>query len=182
MFLPRSCSHVILPPIGAAKQQPTPTAQAADSISVFRSSFCPTRIRYTHTRTTTKQCIHRYTHTQSKEVHSVSTCNGQRRNVFLMKKQKSPVVYNVSLWGCCCIFAVDKTAYVRGGIWEAITENLGLIVESWNDMFVQKQRQHRSMSRCDGSLNGIRQNGKAINPSQLHKMHSMDYECWRNRQ
>lgn len=29
-----------LPPIGAAKQQPTPTAQAADSISVFLSSFC----------------------------------------------------------------------------------------------------------------------------------------------
>lgn len=49
MFLPRSCSHVILPPIGAAKQQPTPTAQAADNISVFRSSFCPIRIRYTHT-------------------------------------------------------------------------------------------------------------------------------------
>lgn len=28
-----------LPPIGAAKQQPTPTAQAAASISVFRDSF-----------------------------------------------------------------------------------------------------------------------------------------------
>lgn len=30
-----------VPPIGAAKQQPTPTAQAAASISVFRDSFWP---------------------------------------------------------------------------------------------------------------------------------------------
>lgn len=29
-----------LPPMGAAKQQPTPTAQAAASISVFLASFC----------------------------------------------------------------------------------------------------------------------------------------------
>lgn len=34
------------PPIGAAKQQPTPTAQAAASISMFLDSFCNTR---THT-------------------------------------------------------------------------------------------------------------------------------------
>lgn len=29
-----------LPPMGAAKQQPTPTAQAAASISMFLASFC----------------------------------------------------------------------------------------------------------------------------------------------
>ncbi|TNN38056.1 hypothetical protein EYF80_051771 [Liparis tanakae] len=33
---------------GAAKQQPTPTAQAADSISVFLSSFCSTGVTHTH--------------------------------------------------------------------------------------------------------------------------------------
>ena len=47
---------LFLPPIGAAKQQPTPTAQAADSISVFLSSFCTIGIRYTHARTHTKEC------------------------------------------------------------------------------------------------------------------------------
>lgn len=31
---------VTLPPMGAAKQQPTPTAQAAASISMFLASFC----------------------------------------------------------------------------------------------------------------------------------------------
>lgn len=36
------------PPIGAAKQQPTPTAQAAASISMFLDSFCNTHT-YTHT-------------------------------------------------------------------------------------------------------------------------------------
>lgn len=44
------CHRVVLPPIGAAKQQPTPTAQAADSISVFLSSFWQTRIRGTPNR------------------------------------------------------------------------------------------------------------------------------------
>lgn len=66
----RGYSRVDLPPIGAAKQQPTPTAQAADSISVFLNSFCPTRVRYTHIPIHAEQCIQANTHTfKSQEVH-----------------------------------------------------------------------------------------------------------------
>lgn len=66
----RGYSRVDLPPIGAAKQQPTPTAQAADSISVFLNSFCPTRVRYTHIPIHAEQCIQANAHTfKSQEVH-----------------------------------------------------------------------------------------------------------------
>lgn len=74
------CRCVVLPPIGAAKQQPTPTAQAADSISVFLSSFWQTRIRGTPNRTfrNNAQPLWRtQTHTHTR-VYIAYTCKDQR--------------------------------------------------------------------------------------------------------
>lgn len=104
-----------LPPMGAAKQQPTPTAQAADSISVFLSSFCPTRIRDTRGRAR----AHARTHTQShafKEIHKqiptgTCMCKGRRHTTDTMHfswktKFNQPFANTaVLLWRRCCIFS-----------------------------------------------------------------------------
>lgn len=137
----RGYSRVDLPPIGAAKQQPTPTAQAADSISVFLNSFCP-RVRYTHIPIHAEQCIQANTHTfKSQEVHAYL----QMPQTYI---QNQFCFTNAAVWlqSCCvCAHSMRLLIYdwsLMGGY------NWKTMIEGWNHEMRCLCRSKSNTDRC----------------------------------